>query len=140
MERRVNFEELQSLLTRVSTEDLARIVFYLSAYNPVVRRVALLHASFLKLKDKNLLTEVVVNAATVEDFIPYDECGSYGIILYEILELLKKLVEQGQPDLAHHLALEVIKVAEKSTENLDDGFSWVSSIGSLERFAGDLRI
>ncbi len=123
------------ILEGSTVEDLARIVWQAGQYNTVVGKVGHLHAAFLSFQDEDKLTEAVREAATIDKYVPYREASAYCQIVDEIVVLLKRVADVGNPQLAHRLALVALEMAERSSEDIQDGHSWEMSIDDLREFA-----
>ncbi|MCX6124251.1 MAG: hypothetical protein NTV34_05810 [Proteobacteria bacterium] len=131
-------DPLNKILESSTVEDLARIVWQAGQYNTVVGKIGQLHAAFLSFRDEDKLIEAVLDAATIDKHVPYREAPAYCQIVDEIVVLLKRVADVGNPQLAHRLALAALERAERSSEDIQDGHYWEMSIDDLREFAAAL--
>lgn len=127
----LDFDNLDKTLVLGSKEDLARIVWQAAQHNPVMMKVANLHATFLSTKEESELTAAVRQAATIEDHVPYTEADAYCQIIDEVAVLVKRTADSGNLALAIQLAEMAISAGETSSENLIDGDYWQMSLEEL---------
>jgi hypothetical protein len=134
----VDFDKLQEILNKASSQDLARIVWQSAQYNPVMRSVAMLHATFLSTKDEEALIAAVREASTIEDYVHYNDASSYSQILDEVNHLIRKTAESGQLALAQKLVNVAIECGDTSSEQIHDGDYWQMSVDDLRELAEEL--
>lgn len=131
--------KLNKILEGATIEDLARIVWQAGQYSTVIGRVGQLHAAFLIFQDEENLTKAVLEAATIDDHVPYKEAPGYGQIVDEIKVLLKRFADSQNPQLARRMAVATLEVAERSSEVIQDGYTWEMSVKDLREFAEGLQ-
>ena len=134
----IDMDSLDKILIKASSNDLARIVWQSAQYNPVMRSVALLHATFLTTTDETSLIEIVRDMTTIENHIPYTEADPYCQILDEVANLIRKTADSGKLQLAQKLVNIAIHHGEISAEQIMDGDYWELSLGDLRELSVEL--
>jgi hypothetical protein len=134
----IDLDTLDKTLIKASPKDLARIIWQSAQYNPVLRSIALLHATFLTTTDENSLVEIVRDVATIGNHIPYTEADSCCQVLDEVAHLIRQKAESGQIQLAQKLVNIAIQHGEISAEQIMDGDYWEMSLGDLRELSADL--
>lgn len=83
----IDLDTIDKILIKSPSKNLARIVGQSAFYNPVLRSIALMHATFLITTDETSLIDIVRDATTIEDHIPYTEANAYCQILDEVVHV-----------------------------------------------------
>lgn len=130
--------KLNKILEGATVEDLARIVWQAGQYSSVIGKVGQLHAAFLSFQDEETLSKAVIDAATIDEHVPYDEAPGYCQIVDEIIIVLKRIAGGGNPQLAYRLAKTALEKAERSSEVIQDGHFWEMSVDDLREFVEGL--
>lgn len=135
----LNYDNLDKTLQSASASDLARIVWQGAQHNPVLMKIAILHATFISTDTESALVDVVRETATIEDHVPYAEADAYCQILDEIIVLIKRTHDQGNSNRAIQLAETAVLAAANSSENIMDGDYWEMSLEELRTLLETLK-
>ena len=135
----MEFRELQEALEKLSSKELAEILTLFGDWLPVARQVVSIKAGFVaKINQPDELKEIISNNLTIDEYVKYDRCGPFFLIVSEIHDQLKKLKDQGKEELAKELALLTINTAQASEEMLEEPDSWTDAVEELEKWLNSL--
>lgn len=136
---KILIDNLDKALVLALNEDLTRIVWQAAQHNPVLMKVAVIHATFLTTVEDSALISAVGQAATVDEHVPYTEADSYCQIIDEIVALVNRVADTGKLALAIQLGETAISAGEISSENIMDDDYWQMSLDDIAEMSGALK-
>ena len=134
----IDLDTIDKILARAPIADLSRIIGQSAQYSAVMRKVAILHATFLETTDDAVLVEAVRDAATIDEHVPYTEANAYCQIMDEVNILVQRTADSGSTQLAKKLASVALVAGEASAEAIQDGNFWQMSVEDLQKIADRL--
>ena len=92
----MDFKEKKENLAHLSPKELSDILVLLGDWLPVARQVVSIKAAFSKKPiDREYLEKNLKENLTIDEYVEWKQCGPYSLIVGEVHDQLKKLVDEG---------------------------------------------
>ena len=131
----MDFKEKKENLAHLSPKELSDILVLLGDWLPVARQVVSIKAAFSKKPiDREYLEKNLKENLTIDEYVEWKQCGPYSLIVGEVHDQLKKLVDEGDSKIAKNLGKIALDIGEQTSELLAEPDYWEMGLEELREW------